>query len=482
MVATASVSIRQPLIQADDVLADSTAAAHALQRDQQYGNRDLVHVMQVLDMAGPYTVVSPWEIEDAHGRRYLNATGYSALPFGELAPELTSFLRAYLQRNRAIGLPQQSASPWRAALAHNLIALLAHEAPSHSDSEVHFANSGAEAVENAIKFVRSSRPNAQYLIGFDGAYHGLTWMALTLTGSRDYQAPFQPLVPQVLHLPFGDYEALEAKVRELGPDNVAGVVLEPIQGEAGVIIPPDGFLRAVGELCRLHGIVVVADEIQTGLGRTGHWFETVAQGLEPDVITLGKHLSGGLVPIGVTIARRELCQKAIAGLGCGRMASTYSGNSLALATALKALELLVEDDLPARSAQLGAAGLERLRHIQAAHADLLDSVRGAGLLFALQFHPVIPPTWARGQKELIGEFSGILGMGALHNAGVEACLSLNDKRIVRLTPPLTIPDDLFEKMWDRVERVADLNHPAWHLLLRTHLHTLLGLASLARTS
>jgi acetylornithine/succinyldiaminopimelate/putrescine aminotransferase len=287
-------------------------------------------------------------------------------------------------------------------------------------------------------------------------------------------------VPDVIHLPFGDYDALEATIRHLGPRNVAGVVLEPIQGETGVVIPPPGYLRALGELCRFHDILVLADEIQVGLGRTGHWFESLAQGLEPDILTVGKHLSGGLVPIGVTIARRHLCRRVLAGRGCGRIGSTYSGSTLALAVALKSLEILKERDLPARAERLGAQGLQRLRALQAAHPDLLDAVRGAGLLYAMQFHPVVSPAWTLGREDLVGELSGTVGLSLLHHAGIEACLSLNDKRVVRLTPPLTIPEDLFETMLQRVERLADRNHPAWRMLLHTHLHTLIGLAEVAR--
>jgi acetylornithine/succinyldiaminopimelate/putrescine aminotransferase len=474
--------VAQTLIRAEEVLDDQLSPACTLEWDHHFGNTDLIQAMRIVELAGPYHSVNPWEIEDAAGRHYLNVTGYSSLPFGERDPELIAFVRGVLERDRGICFPQQSASPWRAALAHNLIALLAEHAPSHADSEVHFANSGAEAVENALKFVRAARPHARYLLSFQGAYHGLTWMALSLTGSHDYQDPFRPLVPDIVHLPFGDYDAVEAKVRELGPGNVAGLILEPIQGEAGVIIPPEGYLRAVGELCHMHDILVVADEIQVGLGRTGHWFESLAQGLEPDILTLGKHLSGGLAPIGVTIARRGLCQRALCGMGCGRVASTYSGNTLAMAIGLKALELLVQHDMPTRAHRLGAEGLERLRAIQAAHPNLLDEVRGAGLLYALQFHPVLSPTWLKGQEALIGEFTGTVGLAVLHQAGVEGNLSLNDKRIVRLTPPLNIPEELFSALWDRVERVADLNHPAWRMMLHMHLHTLLGLAAMARSS
>jgi acetylornithine/succinyldiaminopimelate/putrescine aminotransferase len=287
-------------------------------------------------------------------------------------------------------------------------------------------------------------------------------------------------VSDIVHVPFGDAGALEATIRKLGPDNVAAVIVEPIQAEAGVIVPSEGYLHALGDLCRAHGILVIADEIQVGLGRAGHWFESLAQGLEPDILTLGKHLSGGLTPIGVTITRRELARRALAGLDCDRIASTFAGNALSAAVALKSLELLVEQNLPQRSQRLGAAGLRRLRVIQGEHPDLLEAVRGAGLLYALQLWPVISLEALKRHQELISQFSGVLALGALHQAGIEACLSLANRSVVRLTPPLTIPAGLFTSMWDRLDRAADVNDPAWHMILHTHLHTLLGLAELAR--
>jgi acetylornithine/succinyldiaminopimelate/putrescine aminotransferase len=349
--------------------------------ETEFGNADLILAMQALDMAGPFRAVSPWELEDERGVRRINATCYSALPFGVRHPELTEFMREYFEHNRSMGLPQQSVSLWRAALQHNLITLLARFAPSHADSEILLSNSGAEAVETAIKFVRGGRPNARYLINFTAAYHGLTWMALSLTPNHDYQDIFKRLLPDVVTVPFGKIEAVRESIAGLAPENVAAVIVEPIQGEAGVIIPPFGFLRSLGELCREDGILVVADEIQTGLGRTGHWFESIAQGLEPDIVTLAKPLGGGLVPIGATIARRGLRKRTLGGLSCGRNTSTFGGNSLAAAVALRSLEMLIKDDLPARAAKIGERGLARLRAIQARYPDLLEEVRGAGMLY-----------------------------------------------------------------------------------------------------
>ena len=290
------------------------------------------------------------------------------------------------------------------------------------------------------------------------------------------------MVGDIVTVDFGDLDALEKAIRRCGPKNVAAVVLEPVQGEAGVIIPPIGYLEALGRLCRSQDILVVADEIQTALGRTGHWFESLAQGLEPDIIAFGKALSGGLAPIGVTIARRELCRSAVGGLGADRLISTYSGNSLVMAIALKALDLLIEQDLPNRALALGRRGLERLRAIQARHEKLIEEVRGAGMLFAMQLRPVFTAPLSKSQGDAIGELTSALGLRALHDAGVLGNMALNTTGVLRLSPALTMPEELFEEMWSRVERAADLNTPAWRLVTHAHLRTLLGFATLSRAT
>ncbi len=473
---------RRRRISAEEILRGDLGTEQALELDREYGNTDEMRILKLLNMAGPFTPVNPWELEDGQGVRRINASGYSAIPFGNAYPELVEFMHQYLEHNRDVDLPQQSASRWRAVLAHNLIALLAEFAPSHADSEVHFSNSGSEAVENAIKFVRASRPHARYLINFQNGYHGHTLMALSLTPNHTYQDLFKPLAADVVTLPFGEFDVVERAIAGLGPENVAGVVLEPIQGEGGVIIPPEGYLQAIGQLCKHHEILVVADEIQTGLGRTGHWFESLAQGLDPDIIALGKHLSGGMVPIGVTIARRTLCRRAVGGLGCDRLAGTYSGNSLSMAIAVKSLDLLIEHDLPARAQTLGKHGLQRLREIQAHHPHLVEEVRGAGMLFAMQLRPVFAPTWLQSQADIIADLTSVLGLSVLHQAGVQANMAMNARRVMRLSPALTMPEELFEEMWNRVERAADLNDPAWHMVMHTHIQTLLGLANLARVT
>jgi acetylornithine/succinyldiaminopimelate/putrescine aminotransferase len=411
----------------------------------------------------------------------IHAAGYSALPFGERYPPLIEFVQRFLEVDRDMGLPQQSTTAWRAALEYNLIQLLAEVAPSHADSQVFFSNSGAEAIEGAIKFVKAFRPAAPYILNFTGGYHGKTYGALSLTPNEEYQAPFRPLMANVVTVKFGDIEAFRTEVDQLGGNNIAGVFLEPIQGEAGVIIPPRNFLEQLGAICEHYGIVIVADEIQVGLGRSGYHFASIEWGgLEPDIITLAKPLGGGIMPVGATIARRDIYHTMLGGLSSKRHSSTFGGNSLAMAVGLKSLELLLENNLAARSRRLGAKSLERLVTIQQRHEHLFEAVRGMGLLLALEFRPVVGPKAAPVQRELIDELSGLLGLLTLHKAGVHANLSLNAKRTIRLTPALNIPEPLLDELLDRVERSAD--HHAWavEMLTATAPKTLYGLTRLAR--
>jgi putrescine aminotransferase len=443
---------------------EGLAPRRVLEQEIRHGNGDLIRTLDALGIAGPFKLLSPWELEDETGRHLIHAGGYSALPFGEAYPPLLEFAREYAERGRTMGFAQQSASEWRAALETNLVALLAVRAPSHADSQVFFSNSGAEAVEAALKFVRAARPKASVVLNFSRAYHGKTFGALSLTPNDDYQGPFKPLPGDVRTLPFGDVAALEQAIDSIGARNIAGIFVEPIQGEAGVIRPDDAFLPALGELARRHEILVVADEIQSGLGRTGHWFASLAGGLEPDIVTLAKPLSGGLLPIGATITRKRIVKRLLGGLDSRRHSNTFGGGGFAAAVALRSLELIVEEGLVEKSRADGERGLARLREIQARYPGYLSEVRGAGMMFGLQLRHVVRPQLLPGQQELVTIFGGALALRAFHQGGIHACFTLNASGVVRLTPALNMPADRFDTMLDRVEAIASVNPQSWRMI------------------
>ncbi|QCX75338.1 Acetylornithine aminotransferase [Streptomyces sp. YIM 121038] len=250
------------------------------------------------------------------------------------------------------------------ALAERLLQLFGR------DGRVYFCNSGAEANEGAFKIGRlTGRP---HMVATDGGFHGRTMGALALTGQPGKQQPFLPLPGDVTHVPYGDADALRAAVTE----DTAFVIIEPVQGENGVVVPPAGYLRAAREITRATGTLLVLDEVQTGVGRTGHWFAHFAdEDVLPDVVTLAKGLGGGL-PLGATVAFGE----AAALLRPGQHGTTFGGNPVACAAGLAVLDTIAAEGLLDRTQRAG----ERLRDgIESAGHGLVDHVRGAGLLLGM---------------------------------------------------------------------------------------------------
>ncbi|WP_329130169.1 acetylornithine transaminase [Streptomyces sp. NBC_01476] len=289
------------------------------------------------------------------------------------------------------------------ALAEKLLQLFGRP------GRVFFANSGAEANEAAFKIGRlTGRPR---MVATQGAFHGRTMGSLALTGQPPKRDPFLPLPGDVTHVPFGDAEALRAAV---GTDT-ALVVIEPIQGENGVIVPPPGYLRAAREITAATGTLLVLDEVQTGVGRTGHWFECHAQGVEPDVITLAKGLGGGL-PLGAAIAFGP----AAGLLTPGAHGTTFGGNPIACAAGLAVLDTIETDGLldnVKRQGEKLRQGIEALRH------PLVDHVRGSGLLIGIV---LTEPLSAQVQR-------------AAQDAGLLVNAAVPDT--VRLAPPLIVGDE-----------------------------------------
>ncbi|GGR12158.1 class-III pyridoxal-phosphate-dependent aminotransferase [Deinococcus ruber] len=460
-------AVSSDFIRADDVLGGKLSAAKVYELEERHGQGKLMRLLEVVGVGGPFRVVTPWELDDPEGRRVINASGYAALPFGDNPPELNAFLRRVLEDPTQIMFAQQSTSTWRAALEANLVRLLARESGDHHDSKVFFSNSGTEAVEAGIKFAQAARPKGKYLINFTRAYHGKTLGSLAVTPNPNLQGPFKNILnPAVITLPFGDAAALERAIKRVGGGNIIAVILEPILGEAGVRLPPPGFLKRVGEVCGKAGVLVIADEIQTGLGRSGHWFQSVADGLIPDILMLAKPLGGGMVPVGATIVRHEIYKTLLGSIETvKRHSNTFGGNTLAMAVGLKSLELLLDGDYPARSRRLGERGLARLQAIQKRTPELLEDVRGAGMLFGMNFRPLAALPF-KFQADLISEATGIMALLAFYRSGVLLNFSLNAARTMRLTPAMNMPEELFDTMFDRVERTAAAYPSSFKLVQR----------------
>ena len=302
---------------------------------------------------------------DVDGNRYLDLVGGIAVnALGHGHPALVSAISK--QAGEAIHVSNLFTSEGQIALAERLIEL----AGAPEGSAVFFANSGAEAIEAAIKLSR--RTGRSGIVAAEGAFHGRTTGALALTHKLAYREPFEPLIAGVTHVPYGDEAALRAAVTS----GTAAVVLEPVQGEAGVLSPGTAYLQLARELTREHGALLVLDEIQTGIGRTGTWFAFQQAGIVPDAITLAKGLGGG-VPIGALVAFGP----EVGGLlTAGQHGSTFGGNPLAAAAGLAVLETIEDQGLLAHAAE---AGQHLADSVLALGHPLITEVRGAGLLRAI---------------------------------------------------------------------------------------------------
>jgi putrescine aminotransferase len=379
---------------------------------------------------------------DEDGKEYLDFLGgYGALNFGHNHPEIAEAVA------RVVDMPNilQIAS---GTLAGPLAASLAEVLPG-ALNKTFFGNSGAEAVEGALKLARIStgRPGLVYA---EGSFHGKTMGALSVTGRSKYQKPFQPLVPSCYAVPYGDVDALDAT---LSANECAAFIVEPVQGEGGIIVPPDGYLKAAQEACHAHGALLIADEIQTGIGRTGTNFAVEREGVVPDIITLAKSLGGGIMPIGSYTATDEAWS---AGYGssesCVLHTSTFGGNTRAMAAGLKALEILVRDDLAGQALRRGATFKAELERI-AAHTGLIKEVRGRGLMLGVEFYE---PKVA---KKLSAEYlaASIAGL-LLHDHGIITAYTLNNPNVIRFEPPLIVTDDEIGRVVEAFESVCKHHH------------------------
>jgi len=279
-----------------------------------------------------------------------------------------------------------------------------------------FCNSGTEAVEGALKLARLATGKTQ-IIGTLGGFHGKTYGGLSASGREVYRLPFAPLLPDFLHVPYGDAGA----VADACTEQTAAVIVEPVQGENGVILPPDEYLPALRELCTEHGILLILDEVQTGFGRTGALFACQDCGVTPDIMTLAKALGGGVMPIGAFMGTPAVWSAFEPNPLLH--SSTFGGNELACAAGLAAIEVVLEEKLPQNAAAMGAVLLDGLRAIAAKYPGTVVEVRGKGLLIGMEFTE-------RDIAALV-----IAGLAQQH---ILAAYTLNNPRVIRFEPPLIV--------------------------------------------
>ena len=347
---------------------------------------------------------------DESGKKYLDMmSAYSAVSHGHGHERLVELVREQVARLNIVS---------RAFYTDKLGPFLERACTLTGQDMALPMNTGAEAVETAIKAarkwaytVKGVADGKAEIIACRGNFHGRTITIVAMSDEPQYKAGFGPFPPGFRLVDYGDIDALESAIT----DSTAAFLVEPIQGEGGIIVPPDGYLAAAAELCRKHDVLLIADEIQTGLGRTGKLLACEHEGVHPDGLILGKALGGGILPVSMFLARRDVMEV----FRPGDHGSTFGGNPLAAAVGLEALNILVEDRLPERSAEMGAYLVDELRDID---SPLIHDVRGKGLFVGIEIAPALAS--ARTVCEALME-RGLLSKET-------------HETVVRLAPPLII--------------------------------------------
>lgn len=364
---------------------------------------------------------------DERGRRYLDMmSAYSAVSHGHAHPRLVDALTRQAKRLNIVS---------RAYHSDRLGPFLARACELTGQDMALPMNTGAEAVETALKAARKwaydvkgvPRDEAE-IIACTGNFHGRTIAVVGMSGDPQYREGFGPFPPGFRLVEYGDAEALAEAITP----RTAAFLVEPLQGEGGIVIPPEGYLRRCREICDERGVLLIADEIQTGLGRTGKFLACEHEGVKPDGLILGKALGGGILPVSLFLARREV----MAVFRPGDHGSTFGGNPLAAAVGLAALDLLVEEELPARSARLGAYLLERLSRLE---SPLIKEVRGRGLFVGIEID--------RERASAREVCERLMRHGVLSKETHET--------VVRLAPPLVISRAELDWALERIEAVFE---------------------------
>jgi len=367
-----------------------------------------------------YTAVEWTDTEasftDVYGKTFIDCLGgYGIYNVGHRHPKVVEAVTNQLKRQALHS--QELLDPLRAMLAQ-LVAMI-----TPGDLQYcFFTNSGTESVEGALKLARlhTKRPG---IISTIGAFHGKSLGSLSATSKSVFREPFLPLVPGFKHIPYGDAEALEQQLAndKFTGEEIAAVILEPIQGEGGVIVPPDDYFPQVREICNNYGVLLIDDEVQTGFGRTGKMFGIDHYGVAPDIMCLGKPFGGGVMPIGAFVSTKEIWQEMIPNPFLHT--TTFGGNPLACAAAIASINVTLEEKLPQQAADKGAYFSPKLLELMNKYKNICQEGRGRGLMIGMEF-----TSNEAGYEVAKGLFeNGVLVAGTLINA-----------KTLRIEPPLVI--------------------------------------------
>lgn len=378
--------------------------------------------------------ITEWEgrgslIRDALGREFIDMLGgFGLYSYGLRHPKIVEAVKAQLDRSPQYS--QEMLDPLRAQLAR----VIAHLTPGDIQKGF-FANSGTEAIEGALKLAKFYT-GKKGIISMRMGFHGKTLGSLSVTGKGVFREPILPLLEGVRFVPFGDADAVERELesaRSVG-DGMAAVIIEPVQGEAGGIVPPPDFLPRLRALCDHYGVLLIVDEVQTGFGRTGKVFGVDHAGIAPDIMCFGKALGGGVVACSAFFSTAKIW--SVLEPNPFMHTTTTGGNPIACTAALAAIEVMFEEDTPRQAAEKGAYMMGKLQELKARHPDVLKDVTGQGLLIGMRF-----PSSSVGYKVASGLFQRrVLTAGTLTSA-----------ESIRIEPALNVPQELLDETLNRLE-------------------------------
>jgi putrescine aminotransferase len=419
-----------------------------IQKHARHISPTFIKLLGMFDMGRVFVRAKDVWIWDAQGRRHLDFNaGFGSVNIGHNHPRIASRLSELLAE-----APLNFCHMGPAVHAVNLAEALCQRL-GEPLSICLFCSSGAEAVEGALKLARLATGRSAFL-SCEGAYHGLSLGTLSVMGEETLAKSVGPLLADCQRVPFGDVNAAR---QALASERFAAFLVEPIQCEGGIILPPSGYLAEVQRLCRAHGTLMVLDEVQTGFGRTGRMFAFQEEGFVPDVLTLAKSLSGAIAPIGATITSRAINRRAYGSMHNFELPfSTFGGNAYSCAAGLETLRVLEEEGLAANSAARGEQLLSGLRQRLEGH-PLIRAIRGRGLLVGIEFGPTDKGVLNRFCPRLVemvlrGAF-GLWVTVQLLERGILCAMATHRWDILRLEPPLTVTEEHVETAVNAVAEV-----------------------------
>ena len=419
---------------------------------RQHVNPQWVRLLELLQMNLRYVRCSGTRLYADDGREVLDfLSGYCVHNIGHNHPQVIAALEAELRQEGPAMVQSNVSEP-----AGELGAELCRRAGSYL-TKAHFCSSGSEGVETAIKFARA-RTRRSGLLYADGAFHGLTTGALSLMGDPFWREGFGPLLPDCEAVPFGQLEALKAK---LASKRFAALILEPIQAEAGIRLPDPEYLAEAQYLCHRYGTLLVLDEVQTGLGRTGKFLAAHHYGVQPDMVVLAKALSGGLVPVGAVLMAEKVYDAVYDSLKRSIVhTSTYSENSLAMRAGLATLKVLDDEGLVERSEVMGRLLRDKLRAALAEY-EMVKDVRGLGLLCGIEFSKPKQLRRRASFEAFRAIHAGMFGQMVVMNLfrrGILAQICGNNFMVMKVAPPLVVRESEIDEFVSRFREVMELVH------------------------